>query len=480
MRRFALGVMLLATTLMAHAVSPEVITFPQAVALALSNNPAAVASNFRMQAADGQVTSARGSGLPSLRVQFTAGRSNDPLAVLGYRLQQRGATFGNLGLSDYSGPDSAGTASAALNEPGYASNFNTATILTIPVYAGGADQARLLAAQAQRAAVTSSDAVIRAQMTFEVLRAYNGVAAAEGLLSAAQAAELAAKQNLSSAESLFKRGVVIESDVLMARAQVQQTRAAGQAAAAARDDALDAFRSVIGAKDGTALLPAESVTLSLPALSLVALQDLAVQTNPQLQALRAIVTAKAAQRHGAQGAYWPRVDLVARHDWNADTAELRAPSNTVMGVVSWELFSSGAQSGSVDAATAEWRAAQADLAAAENSMRLETARRYRAAQTAALQARAAGSAAAQAAEAARLLSLRYEQGLSPLSSLLDAQSRRDSARAQTVEAAYQAVLARAGLLLAVNRLDPGSAVVQPLVPAAPPNSSVDLDMPSGR
>ncbi len=481
MLRPVVALVLMTTAVAAQSVAAEVIAFPQAVARALTGNPQAIASSFRTQAAQGQVVSTRGSGLPSLQVQVGAARSNDPLAVLGYRLQQHNASFGDLGLNDYTGPGSANTAPTGLNEPGYANNFNTAVILTVPIYAGGGDQARLRVAQAQRAAATENDAAFRAQLTFDVLRSYNGVAAAEQLLAAAHVAHRAADKNLSSAQALFRRGVVIQSDVLTARAQVQQTGAAEQAARAASEDALDSFRSVIGAASDTHLHPGEPVTLPLPSLDVAALQNLAMQANPQLQALRETVASRAAQRRVAQAANWPRVDLIARHDWNADTPAFRAPSNTVMGVLSWSLFTSGAQTGGVDAATAQWQAAKADLAAAENALRLETSRRYRAVRTAAAQALAARIAVAQAAEAARLLSLRYAQGLSPIDSVLDAQARRDRARAQSVEAAYQAVLARAALLVAIDRLNPDNAVVKPLVPLdSPADSSTDIDMQLGR
>jgi outer membrane protein len=480
MLRPAIALVLFATAVAAESAAVEVLSFPKAVARALADNQLGVASSSRLVAAEGQVKGVRGSGLPSLRVQFGAARSNDPLAVLGYRLQQNNATFGDLGLSDYAGPGSASTAPAGLNEPGYANNFNSAAILTVPLYAGGGDQARLRAAQAQRAAANSTDAALRAQLTYEVLSNYNGVAAAKQLLAAARAANQAADKNLASAEALFKRGVVIKSDVLTATVQVQQTHAAEQAALAAQADALDGFRSVIGAASDSRLQPGDPVTLPLPSMGLPALQDLAVQSNPKLQTLRETVGIMAARRDGAQAAKRPRVDFIARHDWNADTPALRAPSNTVMGVVTWNVFSSGALRAGVDVAVAQWQAANADLAAAENALRLDTAHRYRAVQTSAAQAQAARSAAVQANEAARLLSLRYEQGLSSIDSLLNAQARRDQASAQTVEAAYQAVQARAALLMAVDRLNPNDAVAVPLLPMlSSPELSSAIETQSG-
>jgi len=459
-------VLALAVTAMLAAVPglAETIEFTQAVTQALTANPQSLASAAREQAAEGQMRATRGKGLPNLRLQVSAARSNDPGQVFGYQLAQRNLTFRDFGLGSFSGIEDLDTAPAALNHPGYADNFNSAAILTVPLFAGGGDRARVRAAEALRAAASSGDEATRARLTFEVLRAYNGVAATRLLLEAARAARRAAQQDVDVAAALFKRGVTIESDLLTARANLARAGAAEKAAEADCDDALDAFRTVIAAPADSSVEPATAVDVALPELPLASLQTQAVTANPRVQALRHTVAARAAEHRAAQAANWPRVDLVARRDWNADTPALRAPSNTVMGVVSWDLFTSGAQSGGVAAAEAAWRAAQADLAAAENAIRLDVAKRYRAAQVAAARAQAAAVAAEQASEAARLLDLRYAQGLTPLDDLLNAQARRDTSRAEAVAGAYRAVLARASVLMAVDRLDPHRAVTRALAP----------------
>lgn len=445
--------------------APVTVSFAQAVTRALSANPRVGASAALEQAAEGQVRVARGHALPSLRFQFTAGRSNDPLTVLGYRLAQHKATFSDLGLGSFAGPDSLSIAPDALDRPGYSSNFDSAVILTMPLFAGGGNLAQLHAAKAKRAAAAANKTATRTQLTFEVLRTYNGVTAARLLIDAAETARRAAKDDVKTAYSLFRRGLVIKSDVLLARANLEQAVATEQAARAAYQDMLDAFHTTIGATSTRAPEPGNPVDIALPTTTLRALQETALESNPQIQALRERVIARVDERKAAEAENWPRVDLVVRHDWNAAQPALRAPSNTIMGVVSWNVFTSGAQQGGTQAASAELRAARDNLAAAEDALRLEIAQRYRATQVTAAQARAAVAAAAQAAESAHLLALRYAQGLVPIDNLLNAQARRDHARAEAVEASYQAVLARAALRAAMGDLDPQAAAVRPLVPA---------------
>lgn len=440
----------------------EKVAFPQAVELAWGANPQVQASAARAQAAGGRVRAVRGQALPSFSVEVKAAYSDDPVQAYSYRLAQRKLTFSDFGLGSYSGPGDLNLAPPELNRPGYTSNFNSAAILRIPLYAGGGNQARSRAAEARYKAAEFGDEATRAHVAFEVLRAYDGVAAARLLLDAARSAQRAAEENVKVASALYKRGVTIKSDVLTARANLSRAGAAVAAAEAARDDALDSFRMVIAAPADSGIEPAAAVDVVLSKSPLSVLQDKAISANPHVQSLARTVAARAEELRAARAANRPHVDLIARHDWNADTPALRAPSNTVMAVMSWNLFTSGAQRGGVDAARAEWRAAQADLAGAKDMIRLEVAKRRRAAQVADDQARAADAAAAQASEAARLLNLRYTQGLAPLDDLLNAQARRDHGRAEAVAAAYRAVLARAALLLALDQLDPEQAIMRPL------------------
>lgn len=444
--------------------SAQAIGFPEAVKLALTHNPAILASRAQQRAAEGRVHSERGSLWPSLALQASAARSNDPLKVLGYRLAQRNATFADLGLGSYSGAGSLNEAPSDLNRPGYLNDFDTGIIVTVPVFAGGSRHARLSAAMAQRAAITAAGRLTRMQLIFDVLRTYDGVATARQLLAATQSARVAASQDLKAAEALYRKGVVIKSDVLTARANLDEMSTAVEAAQAAKADILDAFRSAIGARTANSLEPGRPVTMPLPALDLGALQQLAVRTNPQIQELRESVAQKRADRRAAEAAYWPRIDLIMRHDWNAESPAFRAPSNTVMAIMTWKLFSFGTRSGKVGATTGAWQAAEAQLDGAEITLRQKVASRYRAIRVTEDRARAAAAAARQTEEAAHLLFLRYKQGLTPINALLNAQARRDKMVAEEVEAIYHAVIARAELLLAVGRLGAVWPVATPLAP----------------
>jgi outer membrane protein TolC len=129
--------------------------------------------------------------------------------------------------------------------------------------------------------------------------------------------------------------------------------------------------------------------------------------------------------------------------------------------MTWDLFSSGAQQGSVHQAESRHRAASAALRGARDHVRLGVARGYRAMDTAESRVKAGEEAQNEAAEAARLVNLRYEQGIATLNDVLDAQARLDRARAQLVQARYDDLLARAALRLMLNDLDPAAVNAAP-------------------
>ncbi|MBU6420548.1 MAG: TolC family protein [Gammaproteobacteria bacterium] len=450
----------------ANAADDTSIGFQQAVERALAANPRALASRADVEAAKAGADAALGQALPSLALQLSAARSNNPLDVFGYRLAERQATFADFGLAQYAGPASLTTAPLALNQPGYANNYDTGVVLRVPLFAGGRNAANLRATRALAQAAQAGDAAARAALTYEVLQAYAGVQAAAALVSAAHQSLDAAEADLKTAESLFRQGLVIQSDVLLARARRESAQAALATAEAGARDQLESFRTLLGAP-ASDLVPGAPVAVSLPQGTLADLEGRALDANPQLQALAAQAAAGQAARGAASAGNWPQFDLILRHDWNADSLALRAPSNTVMATVSWQLFSSGAQSAEVRRAAAEANAAAERYRGAADDTRLAVARAWRAAESAATTAQASVLAAEQTDEAARLLALRYAQGLATLAQLQDSEARRDAERAQSVESAYRALLARAQVRLLLNQLDPAAFNVVPTSASEP-------------
>ena len=110
------------------------ISYPEAVRLALSNNPKIGISNAEIDSARAAIAESRGAGLPKLNLELNGAQSNNPLNVFGYKLSQGNASFADFGAQQYTGINSINTKPEALNHPGYYSNFNSGFKLTVPIY----------------------------------------------------------------------------------------------------------------------------------------------------------------------------------------------------------------------------------------------------------------------------------------------------------------------------------------------------------
>lgn len=429
------------------------INFDEAVRYALNTNPRINASNATIDAANAAIIEARGNSLPKVNVEMNAARSSNPLNVFGYKLSQGKVSFGDFGVSQYSGPSSINTIPSTLNSPGQYNNVNTGVALRIPIFTGGKNLAiinksRYLLNEAQH-----GNQAARNELTFDVLQAYEGVLVAKELAIIAQQSLHYADNYMLTTKSLFQQSLVIQSDVLLAETNRRSAEMVLKAAESEVQNQLDSFRMLIGQANSN-LVPGSPVNIPKPNEVVTDLKNRALSNNPQLRSLKAHMNASRAEMTAANALNWPQVDLQLRHDWNANTLALNGSSNTALLEFNWELFSSGAQYGAGKHALADYKHAVAELDNNSNIIQLAVAQAVRAAYIAEQQLKSSNLNAEAANSAVHILTQRYGQGVTSLGQLLDSQSRLDSIKAQQVMERYNMNLARARLLTLLNELNP--------------------------
>lgn len=431
------------------------IDFNRAVSMALSTSPAMRASRGRLRSADGAIMAAEGARWPRLSVGLDASGSDDPLAVFGYKLRQRRVSFGDFGAGQFTGPASLDIAPHALNYPGAYGNFDTHLQIEWPVYTGGRSSAEIAAARAAAKAAQSGDAAAREAVIFEVLRAYEGVRAAEARLTMARRSEKASSSYLSAAKKRYREGTSIKSDVLTAQVSLEQNRLIRRTAHNQLQTAREYLRILVDLPEQTDIRIGAPAEPRMPTASLVSLQSEAVRANPTLRALRSRARARQAALDGEKAAYRPSISLMVRHDWNDRRLGLSSPSYTVAGVLSWDLFDFGTRRGAVEKASGELDTAQAQVSEFVQKLQVEVDRAWRTAREAAEQVSVSATAVEQAREAQRILKLRYGQGLATITELLDGQARLEQAEGNLVGARYDLRVSRGALLATLGQLDLG-------------------------
>ncbi len=432
----------------------EKLEYPQCVERALAQNPDLAISRAQIEQAEAALRQAEGNKMPRLNLSLTATRSNDALNAFGMKLGQRNATFGDFGAGEFNplNPNVLSVAPRDLNHPGSVHNFNTRVELLVPVYNGGMVQSYVDTAKAYVRAAQSGDQMARQQLAKHVLMAYQGVHTARAYIKLADEAKAAAEEYVRITEKLHKQGMVVKSDVLSAKANLEEVKVKGVEARNAEKAALNQLALLMGKSLDEPLDVGEPVQPKLLPGTPTDLRAQALNDHAGLRALRNQVEGATAQVGAARAGKKPQFNVMLRQDWNDKNLGLDASSYTLAGVLSWAAFDGGTTNAAIDRAQAQRAELVAKLRQAEEGIGYQVTDALRKALEAEEKIVARQAVLEQAREAQRLVKKRYENGMGTLIELLGAQAQLDKANADLVAAQYELAVNRAELKRAVGVL----------------------------
>lgn len=432
----------------------EKFEYKQCVDLALAQNPDLVISRSQIEQAEAALRQAEGNKLPRLNLSLTATRSNDALNAFGMKLGQRNATFGDFGAGEFN-PLNANVLSVEprdLNHPDAVNNFNTRVELLVPVYNGGMVQSYVDTAKAYVRAAQSGDQVARQQIAKHVLMAYEGVHTARAYIKLAEEARSAAEEYVRISDKLHRQGMVVKSDVLSAKANLEDVKVKVVEAKNAEAAALNQLALLMGKSLDDPLDVGEPVSPKLLAGAATDLRAQALNEHAGLRALRNQLEGAGAQVGVARAGKMPQFNVMLRQDWNDKNLGVDASSYTVAGVLSWAAFDGGTTNAAIDRAQAQRSELVAKLRQAEEGVAYQVTEARRKALEAEEKIVAREAGLEQAREAQRLVKKRYENGVATLIEVLGAQAQLDKANADLVAARYELAVNRAELMRAVGVL----------------------------
>lgn len=385
--------------------------------------------------------------LPTLRVESGFQRTTDPIGAFGTKLRQR-----TISEQDFD--------PALLNHPDAISNWTGGLVLEQPLFNMDAWLGRRAASHANEARASAA-AWTSAATRVDVVRAYYGAVLASEQVATLSAALEAARAHVRQAESMVEQGVVTRSDGLLARVRAGEVEAAliesqGEAGLAKRQ-----LATLLGAPGDTSFsLPAQlPQDERVAALSGIAPQDEAtgVPAPGERADVRAAEAGHAAARADVkrtQSLWLPRVNGMARYDWNSPDNVYGGDENWSVGVVaSWTPFAGASQLAQLQASRGREQVARAQAEAARAQAALDVAQRENAWRVALERMRIAGEAVAQSVEAHRIVARKYEGGLATVVELLGAQAAETEARLRHTHARYEAIVSAAERLRSAG-LDP--------------------------
>jgi outer membrane protein TolC len=276
---------------------------------------------------------------------------------------------------------------------------------------------------------------------FEAEVRYVEAAGVELVLRSLDVALEAAEANLALVSARAAEGMVTDADVLRARAEVERTRARRIVADQAVADARARLALALGWSPRVVPVPDTDV-IELGTHSPVQ----APEGRADLAASDAGVLASTAAATAANRARLPTIRGFAKLETHSDASfESRGDSWTVGVRVSMPLFTGFALGARRTAARAELEAASLEHERRFDEARAALAEARRGAESLRQAALAAEAASAAGREAARLMRLRYEEGLTTTAELLATESA-------AVEQETAAIRARLDHRIAVARL----------------------------
>jgi outer membrane protein TolC len=409
--------------------------------LALKHNPALKAAGMAMETAEADLAKARARFLPTVNFNETYNFSDNPTQVFMSKLNQRVFTSQDFLLNN-------------LNRPNAYGNFRTGLVMRQPLFQAGEAYLGYKQAHLEREMAAAYILSSRQQLLFQVTQAYFGMHLAQANLAVVQQAKKSALEDLHIAQTRFKAGTVVHSDVLSAEVHLAKLIQEEMTAASQVKIAQSALGTVLGLPEvgERPLAPAPKEPAPLPS-RLDDLKQTAQEKRPDLKQLE--LTARVAQEESnkARLNYLPRLHVVAEYD--VDQRRLfgsSADSYTVMALLNFNLFNGLADLARVRETKAKESQARDLKRDLEDRVRHQVTESIQNLKTAHERLKVARAAAAQAREGLRLISLRYQSGLTILVDLLGAEDALKNAELSQVAALFDTYLAQAGLDLALGTI----------------------------
>lgn len=429
MRRSAL-VVALAALLAGRAEAQDSLrlTAREAVARAVRSHPDLIDARQARAAALARAEGSRATYLPRVALEWSAIRSDDPVAVFGSKLRQ--------GI--FAAPD---LALDALNSPSPITNTSIGVTVEQPLVVAegwlgrraatrGAEAGRLFEGRAE-------------QLTaFDAIRAYFGAVVAKASVEAVDSGLVAGNRVLDRVRALRREGVVTAVDEQLALARVSELESQRAMAEAERIAAVDRMLVLLGEDPGSPVRFVDPLD--------AAAAGPGDGTRLDLAGLEAAAAATEANVDRVRAQWLPSLAAFGSLGWNQGRlGAFGGPSTWTAGlVVRWNVFGGYADVAALRAARAERTAARERLDAAERQAAAEVRAaeaRVAAAETA---LGAAERALEHAIEAARIAEVRYAGGVGTISELLAVRAAETSHRLARLQALYQTRLAAAALTLA--------------------------------
>ncbi len=431
---------LLTLAVAVYSYAAQSLTLEQAVETAVKNNPGLKAADAQIEAADAGVLKSASGFLPKVSLSETWSKTDNPLMVLGTKLNQQ-----IVSPADFN--------PAVINNPEAISNYDTRLTVMQPVFNGGKEYVGRTQARLAREASVQGRERVREETVFNVVKAYYGLLLAKEYNKVALQSLDTSKANVSLAEARFKAGAVLQSDALRAKVQYAEvkemlTRSENgiKLASANLNFAMGVPQDAAYDITGT-LSPKE-----LPS-DVNAVIGEAAGKRPDLIAMDLNRQNAEKSVSQARADYLPSLNLMGQTDWNSEKlGGGDAKSWAVMAVLQWNIFDGLVTQSRVKEALATSSRMKSLEEQTRSSVELEVKQAYYNVAASLDRIAVTATSVQEAEEGFRIVQKRYETGMTNFVDVLGAENALIRARTNSLQALYDNNIAQAELNLAKGTL----------------------------
>ncbi len=424
------------------------------IAAALEHNEMLAASGAMLDAADADVLGAWKGFLPQIQLGEFFMRSDDALSAFGFKLQNRGVTPMDFGITP------GGFESDLINQPGEINNFITRIQLLQPIFNGGMGIYGKQAANAAGRAAGYKHARAKETIRYQAIQIYEGLTLATSYEAVMQSAVVSAEGHVRQARSMVENEMATEADLLQARvylSTLQQKLIEVRNLMAVAGENIKLLTAV---STFMPIAPNSSMESEAGSLDLPSLVDLeAIQFRNDLQARREEAVAAGKMVGVATGSFLPHVNLSIQKDWyDLDTLFGSNSNSWSLGVYATMGF--GVHNiGEIQKAKAHHRAAEYMVSFETRQAQVQATEAWLNAKAAHEKVLVARGAVDASRAGLKIVTNQYREGLASMVDLLDTQAYATQAEGNLVQALHDLSVGLANLEFA-SAVTPNAAADQ--------------------
>ena len=412
------------------------LTLQESITIALENNEEIRALRQKERAADYGLVESVGNFLPSVSLSTTYSRA------------EGGRTF-DFPIATRADLTTGEILYEASIETGFLEEEAHDTKLEVvqPVFQGGALLGQLGVARAQRRAARYEGRAKRDEIALRVRQSYYGILEADKLLQAMEEAVELAQEHVRVARALYEAGMVEKAEILRADVLLSSTRQDRLRAVNGLDLARRSLNSLLARNLEEPVAVEEPEELEPMSLTLQDCITRASIGNHGLLAFQEQVNAAGKAVHLSRSSLLPNLNLVFDYGWHEDAYRFDRDSDfwMIMGVASWDIFTSGRHEARYQQSKASHRQLQHELEAYQDAIELQVTRAYSELEEARQGLVLAEEALASAEENYRVTAASYREGMASQVDEIDAQVTLTEARVNYFRTRYQIYVAGAKL-----------------------------------